>query len=73
MSWRNVHHRWPKSKHGPTNRWNCCKVDAKRHNLWHCLFGNMTGEEIAEEVNRCWLDPRYKLIVVPNNERSGIS
>lgn len=62
---RNKHHRWPRSRNGKTNNWNCCMVDAKRHSLWHALFGSMTGEEIAEEVNRCWLDPRFKLIVQP--------
>ena len=65
MSYRNLHHKLPRSRGGGTNRWNCCRVDSKRHHFWHCLFGNMTGEEIMREVNGCFLDPRFKLIVQP--------
>jgi hypothetical protein len=60
----NRHHKLPRSRGGGLGR-NCVRVDQKRHYFWHCLFGNMTGEEIAEEVNRCWLDPRFKLTIQP--------
>jgi hypothetical protein len=59
---RNVHHRRPKSRQGETSRFNCVKVDSKRHNLWHCLWGNMTGDEIMADWNRNWLDPRFKIV-----------
>lgn len=69
MSLRNRHHRWPRSRKGPSNSWNCCRVDAKRHTLWHALFGNMNGFEIMQEVNNSLLDPRFELIVKPRKDR----
>jgi hypothetical protein len=64
----NRHHRLPRSRGGDSGRRNCVRVDAKRHYFWHCLFGNMDGWEISDEVNRCWLDPRFKLVVIPIKE-----
>ena len=69
MSYRNVHHKWARSRGGPTNRWNCCKVNSKLHMYWHAMFGNLTGEEIAREINSRWLDPRFELIVIPRKDR----
>lgn len=69
MSCRNRHHRLPKSRGGKTNRKNCCKICARRHFFWHCLFGNMTGEEIMYEVNSTMLDPRFKLTIEPIERR----
>lgn len=62
----NIHHRRPRSK-GGTTRWprgNCVKVVARRHYFWHCLFGNMSGESIIEEINRLWIDPTCKIVGV---------
>lgn len=59
---RNRHHRRPRSQGGKTNRWNCCKVDSKRHYFWHCLFGNMPADAIMEDINTHWLDPRFKVV-----------
>jgi hypothetical protein len=58
----NRHHRLPRSRGGGSDRRNCVKVDAKRHHYWHCLFGNMTGEEIMSDINTNWLDTRFKVI-----------
>ena len=58
----NRHHRLARSRGGSTNNHNCVRVDSKRHYYWHALFGNMTGEEIALEINKLWLDPNYKVV-----------
>ena len=61
---RNLHHRCPRSRGGTKNfpEGNCVRVNARRHYLWHCLFGNMTGESIAQDINTNWLDPRFKVV-----------
>jgi hypothetical protein len=69
MSRKNCHHRCPKSRGFKRSRWNCAMVDAKRHALWHALFGNMLGDEIMAEVNSSLLDPRYMLMVIPRKDR----
>ena len=58
----NHHHRRPRSRGGSRHNGNYVKVDAERHHYWHCLFGNMTGEEIMREINTLWLDPRFKVV-----------
>jgi hypothetical protein len=61
----NRHHRCPRSQGGSKNKpvkGNCVVVDAIKHYFWHCLFGNMTGEQIAHELNTKWLDPRFKVV-----------
>jgi hypothetical protein len=57
----NRHHRRPRSQGGTRHypKGNYVKVDEKKHYFWHCLFGNMTGEQIANELNRSWLDPDF--------------
>ena len=35
----------------------------KVFNAWYLLFEGMTVEEVADEVNRIWLDPDYKMVV----------
>lgn len=62
MKMKSVHHRRPRSRGGKTNKRNCCKVNSDRHHHWHALFGNMSGEEIMNEFNSCWLDPRFKIV-----------
>lgn len=58
----NWHHRKPRSLGGKTNKKNCVRVNKKRHYFWHCLFGNMSGEEIMADINNFWLDPRFKVV-----------
>ena len=58
----NRHHKKCRSNGGNTSNRNCVRVDAKRHYFWHALFGNMTGEEIAQEINKLWLDGDYKVV-----------
>ncbi len=60
----NLHHRRARSNGGTKNRpkGNCVKVDCKKHYFWHCLFGNMTGAQIANELNTLWLDPAFKVV-----------
>jgi len=59
----NTHHRLARSRGGKTNKFNCVRVNEKRHYAWHVMFGNMTGEEIAREINNLWIDPRFKVVL----------
>jgi len=60
----NRHHRCPRSHGGKMNwpvRGNCVRIDKDLHYRWHCLVGNMTGEEIMSLLNNKLLDPRFKV------------
>ncbi|MGV8131593.1 MAG: hypothetical protein ACP5N7_05845 [Candidatus Pacearchaeota archaeon] len=59
------HHRLPKSRNGSNHPSNISLVTQKAHNWFHALWGNMTVHEIAEDLNRRWVDPHYKVVVVP--------
>jgi len=58
------HHRLPRSRGGGNQHSNISLVLVKHHRAFHLLFGNATAEEVAEELNRRWIDPRKKLIVI---------
>lgn len=62
-----IHHRKPRSicqnKDEKVRSINKSKVRQNKHRAWHVLFGNMTAEAIAEEINNTWLDPDYIFIV----------
>lgn len=58
----NWHHKRPRSRGGKTSHNNCVRVDKKRHYWWHCLFSNMSGEEIMADINTNWLDSRFKVV-----------
>lgn len=62
---RNRHHRRPQSLGGTAGRYHDQKfivwVDERKHEAWHRLFGNMTPEEVFDEINNRWLDPRYRI------------
>jgi hypothetical protein len=63
----NRHHRCPRSHGGTKNkpvRGNCVKVDKDKHHFWHCLFDNLPGEQVMNELNTKWLDPRFKVVRV---------
>ena len=57
----NRHHRKPRSR-GGNGGGNVVRVDARRHYFWHALFGNMNGDEIAQDINQFWLDPSFKVV-----------
>ncbi len=58
------HHRRPESRGGDSTHNNISKVPENKHQAWHLLFNNHTPEVIAEFINKIWLDPAYKLVVV---------
>lgn len=58
------HHRKSKSLGGTAEKGNISKIPHKKHQAWHTLFpGNWTAERIAEEINRVYLDPAYRLVL----------
>lgn len=59
----NRHHRKPKSRGGDNSVGNISRVEVNKHRAWHTLFENMTAQEIANEINRTWIDPEYFLVV----------
>ena len=58
------HHRLPRSKGGSNQNKNISLVRKDLHVAYHKLFGNMSVEEIADLLNRVWIDPSYKLVAV---------
>ena len=63
----NRHHRRPRSQKGSGAPRNISRVSVLKHIAWHDLFGNMTAEEIVEEINRVWLDPDFFMVLVPKD------
>ena len=64
----NKHHRKPKSRGGGNSQRNISIVPIVQHQAWHTLFANQSAEEIAEAINRHWLDPDYKMVAVRKRE-----
>jgi hypothetical protein len=56
------HHRKPTSIGGTSEPRNVIRLPAKKHEAWHLLFQNRTAQEIADLINRFYLDPDYELI-----------
>jgi hypothetical protein len=58
------HHRKPKSLGGGMNKRNISLLPEKKHVAWHILFRNLSAEQIANEINRYYLDPDFQFIVI---------
>jgi hypothetical protein len=59
------HHRLPQSK-GGTDYYpegNLVRVNKVKHAHWHALFANRDLEDIVDELNNLWIDPRFKLTI----------
>jgi len=64
------HHRKPRSLGGSNKPANISRVSAKAHTAYHILFGNKQPREIADELNRHWIDPDYRLVAIRITRRS---
>ena len=60
------HHRRPRVLGGSNETRNISLVTGFKHRAWHTLFHVMTPYEIADEINKVWLDPDFKFIVKPS-------
>jgi len=45
-------------------------VNAYEHAAWHKLFSNKTAHEIADAINKIWLDPDFRFDVICKNPKS---
>lgn len=62
----NVHHRLPASRGGGSFKENLSRVSIKCHNAFNLLFGsNPTAHEVAYVLSNVWIDPRFRIIVIP--------
>ncbi|MEN9852247.1 MAG: hypothetical protein RI996_190 [Candidatus Parcubacteria bacterium] len=59
-----THHRRPRSLGGGNDSANLSDVPKVLHQAWHTLFSNKNPFQIARIINRYWLDPKYKMLVV---------
>jgi len=59
-----IHHRKCRSNGGDNSQRNLSCVNGKAHQAWHMLFRNWKAEQIAEEINKVWLDPDFRFLVV---------
>lgn len=60
-----THHRKPRSIGGTNYYTNLSRVTGRQHEAWHILFSNYSAQQIAEIINSVWLDPDYRLELVP--------
>ena len=58
-----LHHRKPRSLGGRREPKNLVRLPHKKHQAWHLLFANFTPQQIADEINRLYLDPDYEIVV----------
>lgn len=67
------HHRLSQAL-GGTDEFPCgnlVRVSKSRHAHWHALFsGNRSLESIVDELNKVWIDTRYKLVIT-HGDTSG--
>lgn len=66
---RTRHHRKPRALGGGNDPRNISLVSRKKHQSFHTLFGSMTVQAIARELNQVWLDREFVLVPV---KRSAI-
>ena len=57
---KNRHHIIPRSRGGKDVPDNTIRVNAKKHNLYHQLFGNMLPYEIVDYLNRTFWGGLWK-------------
>lgn len=58
------HHRVPRSKGGNDAPTNIVLVRVTKHRAYHTLFENKCPHEVAQELNKTWIDPAYELVVI---------
>lgn len=63
------HHRKPRPHGGKTTPENISIVSIKDHEAWHKLFRNYPPKQIAEIINKKWLDPEFQFMVVPREKK----
>ena len=64
------HHVIPSSKGGSNREENICWVSNEKHQLYHRMFGNMTPDEILEDlVVNYWNGQWYWLLRAINERR----
>lgn len=56
------HHRKPRFLKGSNEDRNISYLSDYVHRAWHVLFSVKTPREIAETINRLFLDPDYEMI-----------
>jgi hypothetical protein len=58
------HHRKCRSNGGTNDARNISIVDQTQHRAYHCLFQNMTPEEVAKVLTKTWVDPDYIILAI---------
>jgi hypothetical protein len=58
------HHRRCRANNGGDDSSNISIVRDNKHRAFHLLFGSMTPQQIAEELNRTWIESSVRLVVV---------
>ena len=62
------HHRLPKSMGGSNSPNNIAFISNERHSAWHFLFANLPAESICYLINKFYIDPAYKVVLVKNEK-----
>jgi len=62
------HHRRPKSKNGSDCEENISLVPLKKHMHYHGLFNTMEPPQMANYLNKVWIDPAWKIVAIRNSQ-----
>lgn len=58
------HHRKCVKNGGQNDPRNISLIPSKHHEAYHLIFGHMTPEKLASELNRKYIDPDYRMVAV---------
>lgn len=62
------HHRCPKSLNGSDKPSNISMLPKSQHEAWHTIAGSLNPSQIADIINKYYLDPNYAFVVVRRND-----
>jgi hypothetical protein len=71
-----LHHRLPRSHKGTNAKENLVRVPQVLHRAWHLMFRNWLPPQIAQELNKTWISPKWKMVafeIKPRQKRKKVS
>lgn len=57
-----LHHLLPRSQNGTNAKHNLARVPQDKQRMWHGLWRNMLPPDIAQEMNKTWISPHWRMV-----------
>jgi hypothetical protein len=62
------HHKKPKALNGDDSDRNISLISDEKHRAWHVIVASMDVYDIANEINKNFLDPDYMFVVYKRSD-----